>query len=54
MENESVEEFYKDVTELIAKTCHNVNKAYGVVVNPKKSEKVTFTDKDKLIVIAED
>jgi len=33
---------------------HNVNKAYGVVVNPKKSEKVTFTDKDKLIVIAED
>jgi len=33
---------------------HNVNKAYGVVVNPKKSEKVTFTDKDKLIVLAED
>lgn len=28
MENESVEEFYKDVTELIAKMCHNVNKAY--------------------------
>ena len=28
MENESVEEFYKDVTELIAKVCHNVNKAY--------------------------
>ena len=33
---------------------HNVNKAYGVVVNPKKSEMLTFTDKDKLIVIAED
>ncbi|MBN8584435.1 MAG: NAD-binding protein [Ignavibacteria bacterium] len=33
---------------------HNVNKAYGVVVNPKKSDMVTFTDKDKLIVIAED
>ncbi len=33
---------------------HNSEKAYGVVVNPKKSEIVTFTDKDKLIVIAED
>jgi voltage-gated potassium channel Kch len=33
---------------------HNVDKAYGVVVNPKKSAMVTFTDKDKLIVIAED
>ena len=33
---------------------HNVNKAYGVVVNPHKSENVTFSDKDKLIVIAED
>jgi len=33
---------------------HNVDKAYGVVVNPKKSSMVTFTDKDKLIVIAED
>ncbi len=33
---------------------HNVDKAYGVVVNPKKSDMITFTDKDKLIVIAED
>lgn len=33
---------------------HNVDKAYGVVVNPKKSDMVTYTDKDKLIVIAED
>ncbi|NOS84367.1 MAG: potassium transporter TrkA [Ignavibacteria bacterium] len=33
---------------------HNVDKAYGVSVNPKKSDMVTFTDKDKLIVIAED
>lgn len=33
---------------------HNVNKAYGVVVNPKKSEVLTFTEKDKLIVIAEE
>ena len=29
-------------------------KAYGVVVNPKKSKTVTFTDKDWLIVLAED
>lgn len=33
---------------------HNAEKAYGVAVNPKKSEMVTFTQKDKLIVIAED
>lgn len=33
---------------------HNVERAYGVVVNPKKSAMITFTDKDKLIVIAED
>lgn len=33
---------------------HKPEKAYGVVVNPKKSEKVTFTEKDKIIVIAED
>lgn len=32
----------------------NANKAYGVTVNPKKSDMVTFTDSDKLIVIAED
>jgi voltage-gated potassium channel Kch len=28
-------------------------KAYGVVVNPKKSEKVVFTEGDKIIVLAE-
>ena len=33
---------------------HNPAKAYGVVVNPKKSEMVTFTENDKVIVIAED
>lgn len=33
---------------------HNPEKAYGVVVNPRKSDTVTFTEKDKLIVIAED
>lgn len=32
---------------------HNVKKAYGVVVNPKKSDVLTFTENDKLIVIAE-
>ena len=31
----------------------NASKAYGVVVNPKKSKRVSFTDKDWLIVLAE-
>jgi voltage-gated potassium channel Kch len=30
------------------------SKAYGVAVNPKKSQQVTFTEEDKIIVIAED
>jgi hypothetical protein len=29
-------------------------KAYGVVVNPAKSEKVTFTDIDRVVVLAEE
>jgi voltage-gated potassium channel Kch len=33
---------------------HDADKAYGVIVNPKKSEKIIFEEKDKLIVIAED
>jgi voltage-gated potassium channel Kch len=33
---------------------HNPEKAYGVVVNPKKSDMIMFTDKDKIIVIAEE
>lgn len=33
---------------------HNPEKAYGVVVNPNKSSVSSFTEKDKLIVIAED
>ncbi len=32
----------------------DASKAWGVVVNPKKSKKVSFTDKDWLIVLAED
>jgi hypothetical protein len=32
----------------------NASKAYGVHTNPKKSETVTFTLEDKIIVIAED
>ena len=31
----------------------NAEKAYGVITNPKKSEKVTFTPEDKLVVISE-
>ena len=30
------------------------DKAYGVVVNPDKSNKLTFADGDRIIVIAED
>ena len=33
---------------------HDVSRAYGVVVNPKKSETLTFTDADRIIVIAEE
>ena len=32
---------------------HNAEKAYGVITNPKKSEKVTFTPEDKLVVVSE-
>lgn len=32
----------------------NHEKAYGIVVSPKKSEMIPFTDKDKIIVISED
>jgi hypothetical protein len=38
----------------IAELCHDSSKSYGVVVNPKKSNTVSFTEKDKIIVIAED
>lgn len=33
---------------------HDSEKAYGVHTNPKKSEKVSFSDEDKVIVIAEE
>lgn len=33
---------------------HEVDKAYGVVVNPTKSDKITFTENDKIVLIAED
>ena len=32
---------------------NNVDKAYGVVVNPVKSEKVQFTDEDRVIVLVD-
>jgi ion channel POLLUX/CASTOR len=32
----------------------DVSHAYGVTVNPKKSEMMTFTDADRIIVVAED
>ena len=33
---------------------HDSEKGYGVIVDPKKSDKINFTEKDKIIVIAED
>ncbi|MDD3875194.1 MAG: hypothetical protein PHT69_01085 [Bacteroidales bacterium] len=38
----------------IASLAYESDKAFGVVVNPKKSEMITFTEHDKIIVIAED
>ncbi|GAB4132713.1 MAG: lipoprotein [Bacteroidia bacterium] len=37
----------------IQSQAHDITKAYGVKVNPKKSVKITFTPDDKLIVLAE-
>jgi hypothetical protein len=36
-----------------AANAQNAAKQYGVVVNPKKSDKVSFTDQDRIIVVAE-
>jgi len=36
------------------KFAHNADKAYGVVVNPVKSNTVVFDETDKVIIIAED
>lgn len=40
---------YRKISE-----ARNANMGYGVVVNPKKSDLITFTDKDKIIVLSED
>ena len=37
----------------IKSQAHEADKSYGVVVNPDKSNKVTFTVDDKIIVLAE-
>lgn len=38
----------------IAKHCYDVEKAYGVKINPLKSDEVLLTAEDKIIVLAED
>jgi voltage-gated potassium channel Kch len=38
----------------IAVDAHNADRAYGVSVNPKKTDAITFADHDKVIVLAED
>ena len=37
----------------VAALAHDNTKAYGIVVNPVKSSTLSFTDKDKIIVLAE-
>jgi hypothetical protein len=37
----------------ITSEANNSGKSYGVHTNPKKSEYVTFTDRDKIIIVAE-
>ncbi|MBN1639351.1 MAG: NAD-binding protein [Ignavibacteriales bacterium] len=38
----------------IAKDAHDVNRSYGIKVNPKKSDKVIFSENDRIIMMAED
>jgi len=38
----------------IAADAHSAEKAYGVTLNPDKSQKLTFTQQDKVILLAED
>ncbi|MBS1513403.1 MAG: NAD-binding protein [Bacteroidetes bacterium] len=38
----------------IAKHCYDVEKAYGVKINPVKSDEIMLTENDKVIVLAED
>jgi voltage-gated potassium channel Kch len=38
----------------VAADAHRSDKAYGVAVNPKKTDAITLTDRDKVIVLAED
>ena len=33
---------------------NEASKAYGVVINPKKSDLIRFTSEDKIVVLAED
>ncbi|NJO90004.1 MAG: hypothetical protein HC831_14440 [Chloroflexia bacterium] len=38
----------------IVEMAHSIEDNYGIFINPLKSEKVTFTEEDKIIVLAED
>jgi voltage-gated potassium channel Kch len=38
----------------IVALAHDAEQAYGVAMNPKKSQQVTFTAEDKIVVLAED
>jgi hypothetical protein len=38
----------------ITKDAHNADEQYGIVINPAKSETITFAEDDRVIVVAED
>jgi hypothetical protein len=38
----------------IASNSHNTSEEYGIVINPGKSKMITFTEADRIIVMAED
>ncbi|HEX4444762.1 MAG TPA: hypothetical protein VHZ81_14430 [Galbitalea sp.] len=38
----------------VAADAHNADRAYGVTVNPRKTDTLSFIDRDKVIVLAED
>ena len=37
----------------LQKDAHNISKSYGIILNPKKDEKVKFSREDKIIVLSE-
>jgi hypothetical protein len=38
----------------VAADAHSAERSYGVRVNPRKTDQISFTDRDRIIVLAED